>query len=163
MLFLSRDVEFKRFTLYSSSFAYTTFLIQLFFPNKLPQFITEIVRGSAMLVAFSVLTIYIVYTPQTIVKFYRENTFVKNVYAINKSNKLIFITDLFIHFVPVLLLGLPKTVEGVFTAMCLMLSWYVLFRDEMHRLYIKEIKDYDHIILVTVLFSIVYMIVLVRT
>jgi hypothetical protein len=111
----------------------------------------DIVRGSALLVASAVAYIYVVHSPRVVLSMY-ERIFP------SRSTLLYLLFDWVIHFVPFLVLGLPRRLSSLPIAYALLMSWYTYMMPTIPDIYFHTISrsEYDALIAVLGVFVLVY-------
>jgi hypothetical protein len=120
----------KQFTTYNQIACVTVFL----FKENLFHWIVEIVRGMATLVALGVAIVY----------FINGYSMIEALYVKLHHDKiprwLIPVWDFANHFLPLILVGFPKTWWGLSIAYVILVAWFMAFRNKLERIYIKGIE-----------------------
>jgi hypothetical protein len=116
---------------------YNVFAVILVLVLRFPDAVVDVVRGSTLLVGASVLLVYLVYGYRVVVDYWRR-------WHPHWPTAMILIYDALIHFLPVLLLGLPRTCRGILIAYVIILIWYLLVRSQIQRIYIRDIEQWRY-------------------
>jgi hypothetical protein len=145
---------FQYFTTYNVC---VTIIVKVY-EKRTAGWVFDIVRGTALLVASAVAYFYVVYGPRVILSMY-ERIFP------SRSTLLYLLFDWVIHFVPVLVLGLPRHVASLPIAYSLLLSWYAFMRANIPNIYFHSVSmsEYDTLIAVLGVFVLVYSQILVNS
>lgn len=132
---------FYRLTPYSLIFSILLYTYPSLFTSNI---IIDTIKGLSFLIATSVIYIYSVYGDKQIHKLY--GYFIGNQFPIITY----YLLDFVIHFLPVMLLGLPSHINGIFYAYFIIVIWYLSIRHFIQKLYFEtmNVKEYDFIIFV---------------
>ena len=103
-------------------------VVLLFFPQTLPEWFKDYIRAASIIVAIGWLMLYFYVGPSKIEEFYKMRfPWI--------DTKLIYFIDIMVHFVPVFLVGLPRSYYSYFIAFGIILVWYVVFRPIIQKAY----------------------------
>ena len=130
--------DFQRFSLYTFFLSWIVY----FNKDKLPYYFIQIVQSLVLIVAFAVYYIYLRYGFKSIIAFYnRVIPFISNPI-------LIIFIDSFFHLLPVFLVCLPTNIPSIIIAYEIIISWYILVRTKISKLYLLEIplNEYDQLL-----------------
>lgn len=119
--------------------------------------IKDTIKGLSFLIAIAVIYIYGVYGAKEIKQFYGH--FIGNQFP----TIIYYLLDFIIHFLPVILIGLPSHINGIFYAYFITVIWYLSIRHFIQKLYFENmsVKEYDFIIFVYLIsVSLLYTIVI---
>lgn len=126
-----------RFTTYN---VYAVLLIVLFRQFKtIPILILETVRATSLLIAIAVIFIYM-------------TKGIKHVWGMYHSmypswpSWTLLPYDWLLHFVPVMLMGLPSVLGSMTTGFLFIVVWYLLVKDRMKQLYVIPGLDYGLVV-----------------
>lgn len=141
-------LDFRHMTLYSFSMT-CALLTTKYFRIAIPDVILHTTQALVLIVAIGVLFAYTLAGQKTLL-----NTIYIERVGLNLPLPLLQIIDIIVHFLPPIILGLPKSSIGVFIACAISLTWYAIFRDKMHDMYLHqlEVKTYDSIMICAVVF-----------
>ena len=123
------------------------------FPKMFSPYIQEIIRALSLLIGSAVFYVYIVYGFNKIIELY------SNFIPANLPFIVYYLLDYMLHFLPILLNGFPKTLNGLLVAYSIIIAWYILARKYMNILYFENMsqKEYDFIIFIyLILIVIIY-------
>lgn len=107
---------------------------------KNPRFV-DFVRATSFMVFVGWLMVVVVYGYGAVIRFYRGARISGVVLGQGLTLQSIFVIDFICHILPLLLLGLPRTVNAVLLATLVIILWYVLVRERIHELYLLPAKD----------------------
>jgi hypothetical protein len=129
-----------------SDYVFPISIITWIFQNDLNHLFIDIVRSVALFVASSVVYAMLLWDHQKLVNsYYRTESWLEKV----DSRLAVFYVHLqnFVkHFLPLILIGLPKTNYGIIIGYVMYNTWYILVRQRMPELYVQSItmKEYDY-------------------
>jgi hypothetical protein len=98
--------------------------------DKIPHQVIDTLRGSCVLVALAVLFYYFMFGLQSPMNFYRG---ILNSHSISIIEA--FLIEFFVHFLPVLMIGLPQSGWSYVFAYISMLVWYIIIRHKASSIY----------------------------
>lgn len=140
----------QQLTTYSFTCAWIVFFVRRYVSTGLVQ----CVQGLVFFVAVGVFTVYVMYGHEKIVEFYVRK---QGLHWL--PTPLILAWDWFCHFVPVALVGLPRTVGAVYVGYIVTMSWYVMVRDKIALLYPMTGVVFDDVMRVTSVVAMIAMVV----
>jgi hypothetical protein len=118
------------FPIYLYFTSYTVAATLLSLVVQVSPLVQETVRAATFIVAASALYIYVRYGPVAIYRFY--NTVLPTVFT---NPALTVAYDVLVHFVPVLLLGLPAGGAPLLIAYAAVALWYMAVRSKIQTIY----------------------------
>lgn len=127
-----------KFTTYNVYIVLLLVLLKRFV--TIPALIIEIIKSTSFIIAIAVVYVYLTRGPQTVMDMYKR---------LHPSWPLwaLLPYDWLLHFVPVLVMGLPS-VNGVLTiALMIILIWYLMIESRVEKLYIPRM-DYKRVMYV---------------
>lgn len=134
-----------------SEYNFPLAILTWFLQYKLPPLFVDIVRSTTMFIAISVVYAIIFWNHKSLIEsYYSIDPWLKKI-NYNKAILYIHLHNFIRHFLPIILLGFPKSILGVFIGYIIYNTWYILVRSEMHKLYVKNVatEDYDYSVILT--------------
>ena len=105
-------------------------MIVVLFPQWCSFRFKDYVRAASLIVALTWLILYVYVGPSKLVQYYRNTPYLEKV-----PTQVLYFLDICIHFLPVLLVGLPQSSFSYAIAIGIILIWYSIFRPMWSHLY----------------------------
>lgn len=108
------------------------------FPSLFPSKFIDTVRASTVLVACGWLLLYVAVGPAQIAAFYQR------IFP-QVPKEIVYTLDIIVHFIPVMIVGLPIEKYSYFIAFAMLLVWYLVFRpmtQKVHGYVIRRTADW---------------------
>jgi hypothetical protein len=99
----------------------------------------DVVRASTFLILVVVATMWV---SGNLTELYRQLVDSVDEYSLPRDVRvrLVAFGDILVHVLPVYIIGLPKKGTSFLIAFGIMLTWYMMVRDEIHEIYVPSIQ-----------------------
>ena len=134
-----------------SDFNFPISVLTWIFQNDLHHVIVDIVRAVTLCIAASVTYAIIMWPHAALIdSYYKTEVWLQQE---DRRTAILYVHlhNFVRHFLPLILLGFPKTVTGVVVGYVIYIAWYLLVRQRMSSLYVENVatKEYDYAVLLT--------------